>query len=69
MWRSHNFLSFHHRHSKSNGTAEFIEKAILKLVSDKAFQISRLYAFGSDGAAVMTGKRSGVAVQLQTRMA
>ena len=33
-------------------------------VSDKGLQIARLCAFGSDGASVMTGRLSGVAVRL-----
>ena len=47
-----------------NGTAETIERALLKFMSDKTLQISRLCAFGSDGTAVMTGRLSGVAVRL-----
>ena len=45
-----------------NGTAETIEGAVLKFMSEKALQITRLCAFGSDGASVMTGRLSGVAV-------
>ena len=47
-----------------NGTAETIEEAMLNYVGDKVLQITRLSAFGSDGAAVMTGRLSGVAVRL-----
>ena len=47
-----------------NGTAETIEGAILKVLSEKDLHISRLCAFGSDGASVMTGRLSGVAVRL-----
>ena len=42
-----------------NGRAETIEEA-----GDKVLQITRLSAFGSDGAAVTTGRLSGVAVRL-----
>ena len=37
---------------------------MLKFVSDNGLQIARLCAFGSDGASVMTGRLSGVAVRL-----
>ena len=47
-----------------NGTAETIEGAMLTYISDKTLQVTRLCAFGSDGAAVMTGRVSGVAVRL-----
>ena len=47
-----------------NGTAETIEGAMLRFVSDKVLQITRLSAFGSDGAPVMTGRLSGVAARL-----
>ena len=48
-----------------NGTAETIKEAILQYLSDKTLQITKLCAFGSDGASVMTGRLTGVAVQLQ----
>lgn len=48
-----------------NGTAETIESEMLKYASGKSLQITRLCAFGSDGAAVMTGRVSGVAVRLR----
>ena len=48
-----------------NGTAETIEGAILQYLSDKNLRITNLCAFGSDGAAVMTGRLTGVAVRLQ----
>ena len=38
-----------------NGTAETIEETMLKFISDKALQITRLCAFGSDGASVISG--------------
>lgn len=47
-----------------NGTAETIEGAMLKFIGEKTLQISRLCAFGSDGASIMTGRLSGVAVRL-----
>ena len=43
--------------------AETIEGAI-KFLSEKDLHILRLCAFGSDGASVMTGRLSGVAVRL-----
>lgn len=47
-----------------NGTAETITGAMMKFVSDNALHITRLCAFGSDGASVMTGRLSGIAVRL-----
>jgi len=47
-----------------NGTAETITGAMLKFVNDNTLHITRLCAFGSDGASVMTGRLSGVAVRL-----
>ena len=47
-----------------NGTAKTIEGAMLKFMSEKALQITTLCAFGSDGASLMTGRLSGVAVRL-----
>ena len=47
-----------------NGTADTIEGAILKYMNEKSLEVSKLCAFGSDGAAVMTGRLSGVAVRL-----
>lgn len=47
-----------------NGMAETNEGAMLNFVSDKAIQITRLCAFSSDGASVMTGRLSGVAFRL-----
>ena len=48
-----------------NGTAETIEGAILQYLGDKTLQITKLCAFGSDGASVMINKLTGVAVRLQ----
>ena len=45
-----------------NGTAETIEGAILQYLGDKTLQITKLCAFGSDGASVMTGRLTDVAV-------
>ena len=59
--------SFLHIGDIANGTAETIEKAILQYLHGKALQITKLRAFGSDGAAVMTGRVSGVATRLSNR--
>ena len=48
-----------------NGTAETIEGSMLKFVWEKSLQILRLCAFSSDGASVITGRLSGVAVRLK----
>ena len=45
--------------------AETIEKAILEFLSSNGLSISKLRSFGSDGAAVMVGRVSGVGVRLQ----
>ena len=37
---------------------------ILQYLSDKTLQITKLCAFSSDGASVMTGRLTGVAVRL-----
>ena len=47
-----------------DGTAEHIEEAIRAYVADKGLALSKLMGFGSDGAAVMTGRLSGVATRL-----
>ena len=57
--------SFLHISDIANGTAETIKGAILKYFSDKTLQITKLFAFGSYGASVMTGRLTGVAVRLQ----
>ena len=49
-----------------NGTAETIEGVMLNFTREKGLQITRFCAFGSDGASVMTEKRSGVAVRLRS---
>ena len=48
-----------------DGTAEHIEDAIRAYVADKGLALSTLMGFGSDGAAVMTGRLSGVATRLR----
>ena len=47
-----------------NGTAKTIKETILKFLNEKSLDITKLCAFGSDGASVMTGRLSGVAVRL-----
>ena len=49
--------SFLHIQDMRNGKAETI---ILNFLQINSLNISKLCAFGSDGAAVMTGRRSGV---------
>lgn len=48
-----------------NGTAETIYTAITDWLASVGVNINKVSGFGSDGAAVMTGKRSGVGVRLQ----
>ena len=50
-----------------DGTAETIEAAILKYLDNKSLEVSKLGGFGSDGAAVMTGRHTGVATRLKAR--
>ena len=50
-----------------NGSADTIEEALLAYLSDNSIPISGLVGFGSDGAAVMTGRLSGVATRLKRR--
>ena len=57
--------SFLHVGDVVNGTAETIEGAILQYLRNKSLQITKLCAFGSDGASVMTGRLSGVTVCLR----
>ena len=47
-----------------NGTAETIEGTMMKFLNEKSLEVTKLCAFGSDGASVMTGRLSGVAVRL-----
>ena len=48
-----------------NGTAETIEAALVKYCDDRSISLRKVMGFGSDGAAVMTGKHSGVATRLK----
>ncbi|XP_053406543.1 uncharacterized protein C17orf113-like [Mercenaria mercenaria] len=48
-----------------NGKAETVYDAIVSWLQSVGIQSDRVSGFGSDGAAVMTGKRSGVGVRLQ----
>lgn len=48
-----------------DGTAEKIEAAVVDIIERKDINISRLRGFGSDGAPVMVGTRSGVAKRLK----
>ena len=48
-----------------DGTAETIETALWQGLMAKSLDITRLRGFGSDGAAVMTGRMNGVAAQLK----
>ena len=47
-----------------NGTAETIEGTMMKFFNEKSLEVTKLCAFGSDGASVMTGRLSGIAVRL-----
>lgn len=49
----------------ADGTASSIEKAILDFLHCANFDIADVSSFGSDGASVMTGRKSGVAARLQ----
>ena len=48
-----------------DGTAETIETALLQGLVDKSLDVTKLRAFGSDRASVMTGRLNGVAVRLE----
>ena len=50
-----------------NGCAETIESALLSYLEEHFIPLSCLVGFGSDGAAVMIGKRSGVANRLKSK--
>lgn len=50
----------------SDGTADSIEKALLDVCRECEIPISIVFSFGSDGASVMTGRRSGVATRMKT---
>ena len=49
----------------SDGRAETVEEAILAYLMEKSIPLSKLVGFGSDGAAVMIGRVSGVATRLK----
>ncbi|XP_060580037.1 zinc finger protein 862-like [Ruditapes philippinarum] len=51
-----------------DGKADTITTAILELLSSCNLPLQQMCAFGSDGAAVMVGKKTGVAVQLRQRV-
>ena len=48
-----------------NGKAETIEQKILEICQTCKISLMKVVGFGSDGAAVMVGKMSGVATQLK----
>ena len=48
-----------------NGTAETVEKYLLTYLDSQNIPLSCMVGFGSDGAAVMTGRHSGVAARLK----
>lgn len=50
-----------------DGTAERIEEALQAYLTDKQLVFNRLMGFGSDGASVMIGRRTGVATRLKQR--
>ena len=50
-----------------NGTAETVEKYLLRYLESKTIPLSCMVGFGSDGAAVMTGRHNGVAARLKNR--
>ena len=58
--------TFLHIGDLANGTADTIERAMLQYISDKTLQVTKLCAFGSDGASVMTGRLTGVATRLKS---
>ena len=49
----------------NNGKADTIKDAILHFLSTNDLPLQRMCAFGSDGAAVMVGRKNGVGKQLQ----
>ena len=50
-----------------DGTAESIEAAVVGITEHKSINVGQLWGFGSDGAPVRTGVRSGVAKRLKDR--
>ena len=57
--------SFVHIGDIIDGTAATIHTSIVKHLDDRGIPLHSLRAFGSDGAAVMTGKKSGVGARLK----
>ena len=51
-----------------DGTAVTIETALLEILSKLQIPLEKVAAFGSDGAAVMVGRRNGVATKLKDRI-
>ena len=51
----------------SNGTADANEANLLAYIEENGFNIMKMMGLGTDGAAVMTGKRNGVAVRFKKR--
>ena len=49
----------------SDGRAATIETAVLEFLEEKDFDIANVSSLGSDGAAVMTGRKDGVATRLR----
>jgi hypothetical protein len=58
--------SFFGIHDIPDGTAETITDEARQLLTDLGISSSSLVGFGSDGAAVMTGSKSGVAARLSS---
>jgi hypothetical protein len=48
-----------------DGIAETIERALLEICRQCEIPTSLIFSFGSDGASVMTGRRTGVATRLR----
>ena len=57
--------SFLHIRDLDDGTAESNEAALVQFFGVNAIQITKLRGFGSDGAAVMTGRLTRVATRLK----
>ena len=50
-----------------NGTADTIETTLLAYMDENNLSVSKMMGLGTDGAAVMTGKRNGVAARFKRR--
>ncbi len=48
-----------------DGRASTIEKSVLDILQESGLDITNVSSFGSDGASVMTGRRTGVAARLK----